>query len=150
MKIVVTLPIERRDPGMITDGIDTWRCLGKADNAAATLHGNPTRDPTRPYGDHPDGVSRVGVRQSTPAEAHSYGPWKLTLSAVSGDVKTREDCEPGWDGLEVHGGELTPGGALRPTYGCLRVDNDAIAALATRALAALQAGESVDCECVTV
>jgi len=150
----VTLPKDRIGEGTITwDGAsDSYPCRGKADNQNAADHGNPTRDPKVAWGDHPDGVYDVPrVMTCTPDLAHSFGPYKLALYAVSGDGKTRQDSEgANWDGLEAHGGDPQPDGVhLRATYGCLRVHNSTIIMLAAAANTALESGESVTYTCTS-
>lgn len=58
----------------------------------------------------------------------SYGPYKRVWlhPALSGDAKIAE--EAGRNGILIHGGELTmdkslPWYPLRPTFGCIRLDN---------------------------
>ncbi|MCB0416094.1 MAG: L,D-transpeptidase [Bdellovibrionaceae bacterium] len=81
-------------------------------------------------GNTPTGVYDGSVFQSTqnfPVE--SYGPWgAIRLKPLSGNAITAEKLF-GRSGLLIHGGSLGgPGywrgnGALRATYGCLRVSN---------------------------
>jgi hypothetical protein len=153
MIIESKLPVDRTQEGTIyLDSVMLGRCRGKADNQAAIEHGNPLRDPKKPYGDHPTGRSVIfEVRECSTAEAHSYGPFKLCIRALEGDVKIREDAEPGWDGLEAHGGDPQADGvSLRATYGCLRVANATIKALAAAAKSALSRGETVEYVCTNV
>jgi hypothetical protein len=147
MKILVKLPTDRTQEGQVyLDGSLMGRGRGKADNQEAAKHGNANRDPRKPYGDHPAGRSVIfEVRTCAAAEAHSYGPFKLCIRAVEGDVKIREDAEPGWDGLEAHGGDPQADGvSLRATYGCLRLPNNVCKALASEVSAALARGEEVE------
>jgi hypothetical protein len=129
MKITVKLPFDRTKAGRISlDDGRSWRCRGKADNQKATEHGNPNRDPCAPWGDHPSGIGRI-----------------------SGDMKTRDDAEPGWDGLEAHGGDPQADGvSLRATYGCLRLDNSTVVLLANECRAALARGEEIEYVVVNV
>jgi hypothetical protein len=153
MNILVKLPHDRIGEGQVfLDGALLGRCRGKADGQMAAQKGNPTRDPRKAYGDHPNGTSKVfEVRECTPEMAHSYGPYKLCLEGLDGDVKLREDAEPGWDGLEAHGGDPQADGvSLRATYGCLRLPNPICKALALAAKDALARGEEVIYECVSV
>lgn len=153
MNILVKLPHDRTQEGQIfLNGVLLGRCRGKADGQEAAKHGNPSRDPRRPYGDHPDGVSKVfEVRDCTPEQAHSYGPRKICLMPQDGDAKVREDAEAGWSGLEAHGGDPQPDGVgLRATYGCLRLPNNVAKYLAAECRDALSRGEEVTYECVSV
>lgn len=151
MLIRCELPYDRLGNGKVwIEGEPTaWRCRGKADNAMATTKGNPHRSPVRPFGDHPAGRSKVvEVRKCRPEEAHSYGPWKLVLLPVEGEVLQRENAEPGPMMLELHGGDIQNDGvSLRATYGCLRLDNATADILARRVQSALAAGEEVWYEC---
>ena len=63
-KIIAKLPTDRTKEGEIRLLIDDavqglWRCRGKADSAMAAHHGNPSRDPTHEWGDHPAGMYNV-------------------------------------------------------------------------------------------
>src|SRR5262249_4637698 len=107
------------------------RCRGKSDNQTAIAHGNPSRDPLRPFGDHPLGTYRVtSVRRSSgdPERWRHYGPAFLALEPVAGDaLKAAQD---GRTDLGIHGGLVLENGQLRPTFGCLRVLDDFDAVLA--------------------
>jgi hypothetical protein len=95
--------------------------LGKADNARARATGNPTRDPTKLYGDTPTGayLAKFGARASPIA---TYGPHPVfILDPQSGEAKEAKDN--GRAGLWGHGGNTAYNGLLRPTYGCLRTYN---------------------------
>jgi hypothetical protein len=98
--------------------------LGKADNLGAAAHGNPTRDPTRPYGDWAAGTYAVTglapVDRSDPEEVNTFGPWgKLVLDPTGGPAL--DGKRHGRYGLLLHGGRLSMSQRLRPTYGCGRV-----------------------------
>lgn len=133
-----TLPADRTRPGelrVVGDGAPSatdpaasgpWRCLGKADNQSAAQHGNPARDPTLPFGDHPTGdYALVAIHRFDEASS-KYGPGWISLDPTGGDALTAE--RNGRFGLLIHGGRLRDG-ALRPTFGCLRVDNATVRAL---------------------
>lgn len=101
------------------------RCpvLGKADNAEAAKHQNPTRWPLLPYGDTPTGVWYV--RKYGPISPHAtYGVHAVAvLTPESGDAAKAVKRS----GIWLHGG--SPGasreyGFLRPTFGCLRLSDD--------------------------
>ena len=130
----VRLPHDRSQPGrlrLMTEGMALWDCpaLGKADNAGAAAHGNPTRDPLRPYGDLPTGTYAVigvsPVDRGDAEEVDRFGPWgKMVLDPEGGPAL--EAKRNGRYGLLIHGGRLSPAQRLRPTYGCLRVTDPAI------------------------
>lgn len=154
MKILAKLPHDRTQEGQVfLDGTLLGRARGKADGQMAAQKGNPSRDPRRAFGDHPDGVNEVfEVREVAPEQAHSYGPRKICLRAVDGDTKVRQDSEgTEWDGLEIHGGDPQADGfSLRATYGCLRVPNNVAKYLGAAVIDALARGEAVTYECVSV
>lgn len=153
MKITAKLPHDRTQEGQIfLNDVLLGRARGKADGQMAASKGNPSRDPRKAFGDHPSGTCKVfEVRDCTPEQAHSYGPRKICLAAIDGDAKIREDAEPGWDGLEIHGGDPQPDGvSLRATYGCLRVPNNVAKYLGAEIKDALARGEEVTYECVSV
>lgn len=133
MKIDCVLQKDRRTLGTAlietTAGVFHARCLGKSDNAAATAHENPLRDPLRPFGDTPTGVYEAvltvvaGGTKQTAAQKRSYGPNKrLVLNAVSGDALQAK--KNGRFGEMAHGGDPAANGGLRPTDGCIRFDDD--------------------------
>lgn len=105
-----------------------FRCLAKSDNIAAAQAGNPTRDPMKPMGDTP--LGRFAVQLIPPGlPLRSYGPGKrYLLDPVAGPALQAK--KNGRRGMEIHGGALTAtGGKLRPTHGCIRVDDSTITAL---------------------
>jgi hypothetical protein len=132
-EIVVDLPTDRTHPGTLTiqddDGniiAGPFDALGKSDNQAAIGHGNPTRDPTQPYGDTPTGgynsTGYVATGDGTAFPSHSYGPnGAIVLDPTDGQAQSAEDN--GRTGLLIHGGDPGSNGALRPTYGCIRLSN---------------------------
>lgn len=123
------------------------RCYADADGAAAAEHGNPSEDPTLPYGDHPFGLSiAVAVVWSeTDAERRMYGPVRIVLEGIAGDaLKAKAN---GRTGICIHGGGLDARGELRATHGCLRVDDDTAVALASAVEDELRAGGSVGYAC---
>jgi len=140
-QINVKLPQDRSRPGVMTVTVDgskgtppidaefqtTYRCLGKSDEAAAIAHDNPSRDPLRPFGDIPTGeyeaVLTVAAKPSSKANLRSYGASKrFVLNPKSGDALKRQ--QNGGFGIMLHEGALGEGGALRPTHGCLRDDQE--------------------------
>ena len=134
MLIAAMLHKDRSIPGvLIVDLCDQCKeipivgmpCLGQSDKLAATKHGNPDRDPLKPYGNTPTGIYN-GTVTVAGANTRSYGPNKrILLTPVSGDAllaKTR------W-GLMIHGGDTKPNGDLRVTHGCIRVSNESMEVL---------------------
>src|SRR3990167_9006497 len=125
------LPADRTRAGtlwMEEDGTVVWGpvpCLAQADNAGATAHKNPSRDPLRPYGDHPLGRYRITAWVPTgtdPKEVREYCPHgKLVLDPIAGPAL--EAKQNGRYALLLHGGAV--GGpyehGFRPTFGCLRM-----------------------------
>ncbi len=129
--ILVELPGNRSKLGLISLKIGDEvllgpvSCYGKADDQQAALHGNPARDPLKPFGDTPLGIysCEVGNPVVTPKIAHSYGPnGYVVLTAISGQAKIA--AKNGRFGILIHGGDLNGVGKLRPTFGCVRVPND--------------------------
>ena len=135
MQIIITLHRNRSLPGelFLIDGetrLLVCRCLGKADSLSAAEAGNPTRDPFRRYGDTPTGkyqgsVDPPRVPAQGPERAkwlRSYGQWPtIRLEPIAGDALTAKNN--GRRGLLIHGGTADKVGNLRPTNGCIRVDN---------------------------
>ena len=127
-KIVVSLPRNRSSLGKLALIDDSGeliygpvRAYGKADNAMAARKGNPTRDPKRPFGDTPSGGYAVRFSPAPMADRSTYGQYRVGfLDPLSGDALTAE--ENGRTGLWLHGGTVRDG-QLRPTYGCIRVDD---------------------------
>lgn len=105
-----------------------WPCRGKADGQIALLHGNPSRDPTKPYGDHPTGTYKVSALIHNKPPVRSYGPCFILLDPVGGEALMAEEAQR--LGLAIHGGDLTAEGTLRATEGCLRVTNTTATILA--------------------
>ena len=125
----------------------TARCYADADSARAKAAGNPNEDSKEPFGDHPFGAYLVAaVRWSTTAkEKQAYGPVRLALDPVAGDALVAK--QNGRNGLAIHGGPLAKDGSLRTTFGCLRVDDETVEALASAAAARLKDGKSVEYVC---
>ena len=126
------------------------RFRGEADNARAAKANNPGEDPKQPFGDHPFGVSLVAgivaVPESDTKKRHSYGPYFISLSPVSGDAWTAR--QNGRTGIGLHGGDLAADGSLRATFGCGRLANDALERLVVDHLRpALDAGTAIFYEC---
>lgn len=120
------------------------RCCGKADNQAAIAHGNPTRDPLKPFGDTPCGVYRIIEvdRISDKEQNQHFGPVFLKLRPVAGDA-ARSGSEHNRSGFGIHGGPLLEDGQLRPTNGCLRTGDAFVLILADLIEAEFNAGRDV-------
>lgn len=148
IQIRVSLPAERTRYGnlLVSDDAGTtlagpFDCYGKADNLSAKAKGNPTRDPTKSFGDTPTGKYRGFINDiaRTPSNDKTYGPQAvITLDPQSGQAKVAK--ENGRFGLLIHGGDLNAAGRLRPTFGCVRVANGDMKAI----LAAIPKGERID------
>ena len=107
-------------------------CLGRADNAEARKHGNPTRDPKRPFGDTPVGTYRVlAIRSagSSPSDVRSYGPHAAIAIEGTSDDAMAARVVGKRTGLLIHGGALSANKTLRPTHGCIRVSDPDMLAL---------------------
>jgi hypothetical protein len=92
----------------------------------AKRHGNPTMDPTLPYGHLPTGTYR-GVISVPRHPERSYGSDPvIVLNPLRGQCAVAK--ANGRFGLLIHGGE-TRGDELRPTYGCLRLSDVAMGML---------------------
>lgn len=152
MKLLAELPVDRETEGRFSvldeDGhciLGPVRCRGEADDAEEARHGTPDDDAIGVFGDHPFDGSRVTAIEQNKQPARSYGPFFFRLFPLTGQAKA------GWDagrrGLGIHGGELGPGGMLRPTYGCLRLDDETCESLAKLVAPELAAGRSVLYEC---
>ena len=146
IQIKIQLPSDRTQYGTLTlesttQTLGPFECYGKADNQSATAKGNPTRDPTKSFGDTPTGRYRGYVNKiaNTPANEKTYGPQPvITLDPQSGPAKIAK--ENGRFGLLIHGGALSAAGRLRPTFGCVRVAN----ATMVKILEAIPAGEKIE------
>jgi hypothetical protein len=87
-------------------------------------------------GNTPTGVYRGAAWKSTASQSSSsYGPnGKLTLDPVSGNALNAKRYFGRVD-LLIHGGDLDTrkgspwSGGLKPTHGCLRIDNDDVTIL---------------------
>lgn len=105
------------------------RCRGEADNSGAKAHANVQEDPERAYGDHPSGLYHIVNVAHNPIPAHSYGPVFIRLDPRDGEALQAK--LNGRTGIGIHGGDLGPGEMLRATFGCLRLENDAVQQVAT-------------------
>jgi len=122
------------------------RCRGEADDAKERAEGTRDDDGTGSFGDHPFGEYRVTAIEQSKQPARSYGPFFLRLFPIGGEAKAA--WEAGRRGLGIHGGDLRPGGNLRPTYGCLRLDNETLEVAAKAVAAEFAAGRVVNYDCI--
>jgi len=142
MQILIQLPTNRQSYGRLAYG-DFWaECYGQADLMAAIQHGNPQRDPLKPYGDTPLGRYRAVLGTVTPP-LRSYGPHRvIELQPIDGDAL--KAAHAGRDGLWIHGGAPAPDGiGLRPTHGCVRLSDRNQGEL----VSLLEAAGVAACEC---
>jgi len=100
------------------------RARGEADNTGAKAHGNVIEDPERSYGDHPSGLYAIIAVVHDPQPPRSYGPVFIKLDPRDGEALRAK--ENGRTGIGIHGGDPGLGGSLRPTFGCLRLENEAV------------------------
>ena len=107
-------------------------CNLKADNKAAAAKGNSDRNPALPFGDTPLGLYNCYPHRVTGTTANGdlrkLGPhgW-ISLDPQEGQALAAK--QNGRHGLLIHGGEPSPSGGLRPTFGCVRLANSDMAAL---------------------
>ncbi len=112
---------------------------GQSDEAAATAAGNPTRDPTKPFGATPTGNFTASLSHvpDTPADRHSYGQPDATGGIPTIDLipilgQPPSQAARGWQagrrGIKIHSGHLNSG-ALAETHGCLRLFEQDLTAL---------------------
>lgn len=125
MKIKVRLRQDRANSGVLTIyykdlKVCEFPCLGKADTRKATYHNNPSRDPTKPWGDTPTG--RYGPTEIVWFDDHIKGIGEaaipLPLEGAQGPQAEAARAN-GRSGLYIHAGRGS--GRLRPSYGCLRL-----------------------------
>jgi hypothetical protein len=138
LSIAIELPSNRDQTGDLVlkrNGVKLagpfW-VYGRSDSSMANKHGNPSRDPTRPYGNTPTGSYSVpratATGDGTSYKRHSYGPGgALVLQPTAGQAL--DAANNGRVGLLIHGGDLGSGGKLRATHGCLRLSDTDMAAL---------------------
>jgi len=132
--IVVRLPRNRLTNGSLSvidvDGntvAGPFRCFGKADNAQAARHGNRSRNPVFRFGDTPSGDYRARFVASHKLSTDTYGVnGYIMMEPIGGDALVAR--RNGRSGLWIHGGVLR-NGQLRPTFGCVRVDDSTMALL---------------------
>lgn len=125
--------------------------FGRADNATAAAHGNPTRNPTQLYGDTPTGTYDIpratATGPGTNYNNRSYGPnGALVLSPTGGQALIA--ATNGRVGLLIHGGAPGTGGRLRATHGCVRLSDQDMARLMAAIAAAGQNARFNRCDLV--
>ena len=134
--IEIELPTDRNRVGrlLLTDNdgfplLGPYPVCGRANDFAASEHGNPTRSPLRPYGDTPTGQYRVrgfaATGAGTPYDTRKFGrSGMIVLEPLQSEapIAGRND---GWV-LLIHAGTPNPGSSLLyATNGSLRMyDND--------------------------
>lgn len=104
-----------------------WPCLGRADHEYASQHHNPERDSLKMGGDTPTGLARAVTAVSYPTYSTSYGWCFIALQASDGNMKVAE--KNGRTGIGLHSGVPNEHGHLRPTYGCIRTVDAAVASI---------------------
>ncbi len=137
MKIIALLPDDRTKPGTLSlyDDQGTvlagpFACDGQSDLSAAVEAGNPSRDPTKAFGNTPLGeyAASISYVPDSPQDRRSYGMPDGTggiptidLLPVEGDTQAWEAHLNGRTGLKIHSGDKNAWGGLRVTHGCLRM-----------------------------
>jgi len=135
MELIALLPRDRTQVGVLQlwrSGalVQTFPVFGKSDNAKAQQQGNAKRDPLFPFGDTPTGKWKVTAATKPQENTHTYGPYPVfMLWPLDGQAYTSHDPKHRRSGIWLHSGGLNAAGALRPTYGCLRVHNETMARL---------------------
>lgn len=134
MRIEIILKANRAYPGQLRlvgndeRAIVQGLCMGLADRAQAEKQGNPQRDPVKAWGNTPTGEYTGRLLGYVPKPARSYGVEEpVTLEPTSGQALLAK--QNGRAGLWIHSGDLTTGGFLRPTFGCIRITPATHAAL---------------------
>lgn len=152
MKLLAELPLDREAEGRFSIFDDAGgclfgpvRCLGEADDAEERRHGTQDDDPVHAFGDAPYGTFRLTAIEPDKAPPRSYGPFFFRLMPLTGQAL--EAWEAGRRGLGIHGGDLGQGSTLRPTFGCLRIDNATCEVLAAFLTPEVTAGRPVLFEC---
>src|SRR5271170_4527061 len=133
--IEILLPSDRNRAGQLffkaNDDRDLrvpWSVCGRANDFAASEHGNPTRSPLLPYGDTPTGEYRVrGILPTgngTAYDGKKFGPFgMIVLEPLCGEAMIAD--QHGRRVLVIHGG--SPHAAsklLYATNGSVRMYDD--------------------------
>ena len=152
MRLLAELPLDREAEGRFTVFSDEGavlygprRCCGEADDTEEQRHGTADDDPVHLFGDHPYGQSRITAVEPNKQPWRSYGPFFVRLLPISGEAL--RGWEEGRRGLGLHGGDLGPDSTLRPTYGCLRCDNETMEAVVKLLMVEFGAARPVVYEC---
>lgn len=152
MNLLAELPMDREAEGQFSvlddEGhcvLGPVRCRGEADDAEEARHGTPDDDSIGVFGDHPFGKSRLTAIEQNKQPVRSYGRFFFRLFPLTGEAKA--GWKAGRRGLGLHGGDLGLDGTLRPTFGCLRLDNETCEALAKLLAPEFAAGRPVLYEC---
>jgi hypothetical protein len=122
---------------------------GRANDLAASEHGNPRRLQALPYGDTPVGGYRVTrivtTGRGTQFDVGQFGrAGIILLEPVSGEAAVAE-ANGRWF-IGIHGGAPGAHGRLRSTNGCLRMQDGDVAAVT----AAIGRFAHIRCECVEI
>lgn len=128
-RIKIFLPSSRVPPGWLHligglgQLIESFPCLGKADNERALAKGNPSRDPVRPFGDTPTGLYLPTKVERFSGTHERIGlAWIPMVGGGRANDQAATACAPGKmqrTGLGIHAGR--DGSKLFPTYGCIRM-----------------------------
>jgi len=152
-KIKLELPKDRNYTGVLRVEDDLGRSLAgpfivcaRANDLAASEHGNPRRLQALPYGDTPVGGYRVArivaAGRGTQFEVSQFGRTGIiVLEPVSGEAAIAE-ANGRWY-IGIHGGDPGAHGRLRSTNGCIRMRDEDVAAV----IAVIAAFPNVTCEC---
>ena len=152
-KLRIQLPRDRNYTGVLRVEDDLGRALAgpflvcaRANDLAASEHGNPRRLQALPYGDTPVGGYRVvrivSTGRGTQFDASQFGQaGMIVLEPVSGEAAIAE-ANGRWY-IGIHGGVPGARGRLRTTNGCIRMRDEDVAGV----IAAIAEFSNVTCEC---
>jgi hypothetical protein len=152
-KLKIQLPKDRNYTGVLRVEDDLGRALAgpflvcaRANDLAASEHGNPRRLQALPYGDTPVGGYRVartvGTGRGTQFDVGQFGrAGIIMLEPVSGEAAIAE-ANGRWF-IGIHGGAPGAHGRLRSTNGCIRMRDEDVAAV----IAAVAGFPNIICEC---
>ena len=152
-KLRIQLPKDRNYTGVLRVEDDLGRALAgpflvcaRANDLAASEHGNPRRLQALPYGDTPVGGYRIariaGTGRGTQFEASQFGrAGIIVLEPVSGEAAIAE-ANGRWY-IGIHGGAPGAHGRLRSTNGCVRMRDEDVAAV----ISAIAGFSNITCEC---
>src|SRR5215472_12721980 len=152
-RIKVQLPKDRNYTGVLRVEDDLGRSLAgpfqvcaRANDLAASEHGNSRRLQALPYGDTPVGGYRVlrivGTGRGTQFDVSQYGrAGIIVLEPVSGEAAIAE-ANGRWY-IGIHGGAPGAHARLRSTNGCIRMRDEDVAAV----IAAIAGFANITCKC---